>query len=198
LAATAFSFASMSTGYQIIEQDKLYFVTLQVVDWIDVFSRECYRKIIVENLCHCINNKGLEIYAWVIMSNHIHLLVKSEKSALSDTIRDFKSYTAKVILNEIIHGNESRKEWMLRQFTSATLRHKRNANYQFWSHENHAEYIFSNAFMEQKLNYIHNNPVRAGIVFKPEEYKYSSARDYGDEEGLIPIIKLMIRWKTVR
>jgi hypothetical protein len=125
-------------------------------------------------------------------------MTKRTGTALSDTLRDFKSYTAKIILNEIRKGNESRKEWMLRQFTSATLRHKRNANYQFWSQENHAEYIFSNAFMEQKLNYIHNNPVRAGIVLKAEDYKYSSARDYGDEEGLIPIIKLMVRWKTVR
>jgi REP element-mobilizing transposase RayT len=189
LAATGISFATMSTGYQIIEQDKLYFVTLQVVDWVDVFSRECYRKIIVENLCYCINHKGLEIYAWVIMSNHVHLLVKSEKGELSNTLRDFKSYTSKVILTEIKEGHESRKEWMLRQFKSATLRHKRNAEYQFWAHDNHAEYLFSNKFIEQKLNYIHNNPVRAGIVLKAEDYKYSSARDYGDEEGLIPIIK---------
>ena len=186
----------MTTGYQIIEQDKPYFITLQVVDWVDIFSRECYRKIIVENLCYCVKSKGLEIYAWVIMSNHIHLIVSSSKEALSDTLRDFKSYTAKVILNEIEEGGESRKEWMLRQFKSATLRHKRNAEYQFWSHENHAEYIFSSKFGEQKLNYIHNNPVRAGIVMKAEDYKYSSAGDYADEEGLIPIIKLFVRWRT--
>ena len=186
----------MSIGYQIIEQDKLYFITLQVVDWIDVFSRECYRKIIVDNLNYCTKNKGLEIYAWVLMSNHIHLLVRNQQEALSNTLRDFKSYTSKKILNEIKDGNESRKEWMLRQFKSATLRHKRNAEYQFWSQENHAVYIYSNAFIEQKLNYIHNNPVRAGIVLKAEDYKYSSARNYADEEGLIPIVKLFIRWKT--
>ena len=62
----------MTTGYQIKEQDQLHFVTLQVVDWIDVFTRENYRKIIVENLNFCQKNKGLEIYGWVIMSNHIH------------------------------------------------------------------------------------------------------------------------------
>lgn len=66
----------MSTGYQIKEQDKLYFVTLLVVEWVDIFSREQYRKIITDNLSYCIKNKGLEIYAWVIMSNHVHLLVK--------------------------------------------------------------------------------------------------------------------------
>ncbi len=116
----------MSTGYQIKEQDKCYFITLQVVDWIDVFTRECYRKIIVENLTYCIRNKGLEIYAWVIMSNHIHLLVRSEAENLSGTLRDFKSFTSKVILNTIVTGNESRREWMMRQFKSAALRHKLN------------------------------------------------------------------------
>lgn len=186
----------MVNGHQIIQQDKPYFITLQVVDWVDIFSRECYRKIIVENLNYCIKHKGLEIFAWVIMSNHVHLIVRNNKEALSNTLRDFKSYTAKVILNEIEEGVESRKEWMLRQFKSATIRHKRNTEYQFWTHENHPLYIFSNEFGEQKLNYIHNNPVRAGIVVKAEDYIYSSARDYADEEGLIPIVKLFVRWKT--
>ena len=186
----------MSTGYQIIEQDKPYFITLQVVDWVDIFSREIYRKIIVENLCYCVKHKGLEIYAWVIMSNHVHLMLRSEKGQLSNILRDFKSYTAKLILNTIEEIDESRKEWMLRQFKSATLRHKRNAEYQFWSHENHAECIFSEKFGTQKLNYIHNNPVHAGIVAKAEHYKYSSAMDYADEIGMIPIVKLVVKWKT--
>jgi REP element-mobilizing transposase RayT len=123
----------MPTGYQIIEQDKAYFVTLQVVDWVDVFSREVYRKIIVENLCYCIAHKGLEIYAWVVMSNHVHLMFRSKAAELSNTLREFKSFTAKIILNEMNNCQESRKEWMFRQFKSATIRHKRNAAYQFWT-----------------------------------------------------------------
>jgi REP element-mobilizing transposase RayT len=186
----------MTTGYQIKEQDKLHFVTLQVVEWVDVFTRERYCKIIVENLKYCIENKGLEIYAWVIMSNHIHLLVKSNTDNLSGTIRDFKSYTSKLILEEIQEINESRKDWMMKLFESAAFKHKRNTNYQFWTHENHSEHVFSNKFMEQKLEYIHNNPVRAGIVDKPEDYRYSSARDYADEKGLLPIEKIMVRWKA--
>ena len=164
----------MTTGYQIKEQDKLYFITMQVVEWIDIFSRESYRKIIIENLQYCINNKGLEIYGWVIMSNHIHLLLKSNTDNLSGTIRDFKSYTSKVILAEVEYSSESRKEWMLKLFKDAAFKHKRNSEYQFWTHENHSEHIFSNKFMEQKLNYIHSNPVRAGIVENAENYKYSS------------------------
>jgi len=85
----------MSTGYQIKEQDKLHFVTLQVVEWVDIFTRQKYQDIIINNLGYCQKNKGLEIYAWVIISNHIHLLVQSEKEELSNVLRDFKSYTSK-------------------------------------------------------------------------------------------------------
>jgi len=189
---------SMTTGYQIKEQDKLHFVTLQVVEWVDIFSRENYRKIIIENLEYCRKNKGLEIYGWVIMSNHVHLLLKSNTEELSNTLRDFKSFTSKKILEAIENGNESRKEWMLKLFKDAAFKHKRNSEYQFWTHENHAEHIFSNKFMEQKLEYIHNNPVRAGIVEKPEEYRYSSAIDYANGKGLVKVEKIMIRSKTVK
>lgn len=186
----------MSTGYKITEQDKLHFITLQVVDWIDVFTRKIYRDIIVSNLEYCQKHKGLEIYAWVIMSNHIHLLVKSTTANLSGTIRDFKSYTSKKILEEIENCNESRREWILQAFKSAALKHKRNSEYQFWTHENHAELIYSNKFIEQKIRYIHNNPVISGIVAKAEEYLYSSAVNYADEEGLLKVQKTIIRWTT--
>ena len=186
----------MSTGYQIVEQDKLHFVTLQVVEWVDIFTRQKYRDIIIDNLSYCQKHKGLEIYAWVIMSNHIHLLVKSEKENLSNVMRDFKSFTSKKILEEIDSCNESRKSWMLKLFKDAAFKHKRNSEYQFWTHENHAEYIYSNKFIEQKIEYIHNNPVRAGIVQKPEEYRYSSAIDYAGEKGLLKVELAIIRWKT--
>jgi putative transposase len=188
----------MPTGYQIKEQDKLHFVTLQVVEWVDIFTSQKYRDIIINNLDYCQKNKGLEIFAWVIMSNHIHLLIKSEQEELSNILRDFKSYTSKKIIEEIDLCNESRKDWMLKIFKDAAFKHKRNSEFQFWTHENHAEYIFSNKFLEQKLEYIHTNPVRAGIVEKPEEYKYSSAKDYAGEKGLLEISTIMTRWKTYK
>ncbi len=188
----------MSTGYQIKEQDKLHFVTLQVVEWVDIFSRQKYRDIIIENLSYCQKNKGLEIYAWVIMSNHIHLLIRSEKEELSNILRDFKSYTSKKILEAINSSDESRRDWMLKIFKDAAFKHKRNSEYQFWTHENHAEYIFSQKFIEQKVEYIHDNPVRAGIVEKQEEYRYSSAKDYAGEKGLLEIEPVIIRWKTYK
>ena len=87
---------------------------------------------------------------------------------------------------------------MLKVFKIAAAKHKRNSEYQFWTHENHSELIYSNKFIEQKLDYIHNNPVRAGIVSQPEEYIYSSAKNYAGEAGLIDVEIISRRWKTVR
>jgi REP element-mobilizing transposase RayT len=109
----------MSTGYQIKEQSALYHITLQVVYWVDVFTRSRYKDIIIENLTYCQQNKGLSIYAYVIMSNHIHLLVQSQTNNLSDTLRDFKSYTSKKLIESIANDTESRREWMLEQFFKA-------------------------------------------------------------------------------
>ena len=187
----------MPAAYQIKEQDQLYFITLQVVFWIDIFTRESYRKIVVENLAYCQKHKGLEIYGWVIMSNHLHLLVRSNTDSLSDTLRDFKSYTSKKILDEIENGIESRRDWMLKLFKEAASRHKRNSVYQVWTHENHAVHFFSNEFTQQKLNYIHNNPVKAGIVDRAEDYKYSSAISYADGDGLLEVGKIFRKWKTI-
>jgi len=177
----------MSTGYQIKDQSALHYITLQVVYWIDIFTRAHYRDIIIENLVYCQQNKGLVIYGYVIMSNHIHLLVSSDTNNLSDTLRDFKSYTSKKIIESIENEIESRKEWMLFMFKRAAIKHKRNTAYQFWTHENHAEEIFSNTFVSQKIDYIHNNPVRAKIVQFPEEYLYSSARNYAGLDSLLQV-----------
>lgn len=91
----------MPTGYQIKEQNALHYVTLQIVYWIDIFTRKTYRDIIIESLRYCQQEKGLEIYAYVIMSNHVHLIIKSEKNELSDIISDFKKFTSKKIIKII-------------------------------------------------------------------------------------------------
>jgi REP element-mobilizing transposase RayT len=103
----------MSTGYQIYNQSGSYFLTLQVVDWIDIFSRKVYRDIILDSLDYCRKNKGLQIWAYVIMTNHIHCILSAENGNLSDIIRDFKRHTASKILAEIQESPESRKDWML-------------------------------------------------------------------------------------
>lgn len=189
----------MSQGYQIKNQSALHYLTLQVVQWADIFTRQVYRDIVIDSLQHCQQNKGLEIYAYVIMSNHIHLLAKSTNDNLSDVIRDFKRHTSKQIIGAIEQGNESRREWLLMIFRYAAKGHKRNNEYQVWTHENHAEEIFSNDFIEQKITYIHNNPVRSRIVLHPEDYLYSSALNYAEMDNVLLNITLAdIRWKTIK
>lgn len=186
----------MSIAYTIQDQSKCYFLTLQVIDWIDIFSRKVYKDIVIENLAYCQRTKGLSIFAYVIMTNHIHILVRGENENLSGTIRDFKSYTAKKILEQITTGNESRQRWMLQIFKKAATSHQRNSDYQFWTHENHAEVIFLPEFLNQKLRYIHENPIRAGIVEKAEDYVYSSAVNYADRKGLLAVTIVTQTWKT--
>lgn len=188
----------MPTGYQIKDQEAAYYLTFQVVFWIDIFTRKIYRDIIIDSLKYCQQEKGLEIYAYVIMSNHVHILARSSTKELSSTIRDFKKYTSKKIIDAIISGKESRREWMLRLFAYAAKRQNKKGDYQFWTHENHAVEVFSNTFIEEKVTYIHNNPVRSGIVNRPEEYIYSSAKYYSGEESILDIIPVYFKWKTVR
>lgn len=185
----------MPTGYQIQHQHLPHFLTLQIVDWVDIFTRKIYKDQIVDALNYCVENKGLTIYGFVIMSNHIHLIAKSSEKALSDVIRDFKSYTSKQMLAFVQSGKESRGKWMLRVFSESAKRHKRNANFQVWTHENHSIELFSADFFQNKLDYIHNNPVRAGWVSLPEHYIYSSAIDYSGEIGLVKIEKAKVKWK---
>jgi len=185
-------FVIMPTGYKIVEQDQIYHLTLQVVEWVDLFTRKSYRDLLIQNLAYCQQNKSLEIFAYVIMSNHLHLLVRSGNDKLSNTIRDFKSFTSKELLKLINESGESRRDWMLEIFQKAAARHIRNSGFQLWTHENHAEQIYSNQFLEQKINYIHQNPVVAGIVLNADDYPYSSATNYAGKGGLLPVAPLEV------
>ena len=124
------------------------------------------------------------------MSNHIHLIVQSKEGKLSEIIRDYKSYTSKKIVEAIKEYPESRKEWILWMFERAAKKHKRNSKYQVWTHDNHPEEPESNKFLDQKLDYVHQNPVRNGIVQNPEDYLYSSAMDYAGMPGYLEIEKI--------
>ena len=177
----------MKEGYIIREQDKAHFITATVVDWIDIFTRQNHRDCIIESMKYCIENKGMIVYAYVIMSNHIHMVIQSDNGKLSDLIRDFKKFTAKTILDTIQTKPESRREWMLERFQKATESHTRNKNYQFWKYGNHPKEIYSEQFLWSKIEYIHMNPVRAGLVKNVEDYIYSSASNYINDEGLIEI-----------
>ena len=178
-----------------MENEGLYYLTFQIAGWVDIFTRKQYRDIVIESFKYSQQYKGLRIYAYVIMSNHIHVLAQREKGDLSSWIRDFKNYTSRRFF-EIIDGrNESRKEWMNMIF-SYYGKFKEGQTKQIWTHENHGEHIYSQKFVEQKLNYIHTNPIRSGIVEKAEDYLYSSARNYAGLESVIHVDRLDIRWET--
>ncbi len=177
----------MKEGYTTKDQEKPHFITCSVVDWIDVFTRKVYRDIVISSLEYCIKEKGMILFGYVIMSNHIHLIVQSKQGKLSDLLRDFKKFTSTNILEAMQTVPESRREWMLDLFKKATESHTRNKNYQFWQYGNHAEEIFTLHFMWDKLNYIHLNPVRAGIVKKAQHSIYSSASNYVNGKGLLEI-----------
>lgn len=166
-------------GYKIRNKAEIHFLTFSVIQWIDVFTRKEYRDILIDSLKFCQEHKGLLLHGWCIMSSHVHLLASSLILDLSGTLRDFKKFTGKKIIEAIANNaGESRREWMLSIFKDAGEANSRNINYQFWRQDNQPKECYSPAFTIQKLNYIHNNPVEAGIVDKAEEYVYSSARDY--------------------
>jgi REP element-mobilizing transposase RayT len=179
----------MSNKYKFHNPDGIYFISTALVYWIDVFTRREYKDIIINSLEYCKKEKGLILYGYVIMSNHIHLLIGKRMNELSfsDIMRDFKKFTATHIIKSIKENQrESRKEWLLDLMKNAGLENGNNTNFQFWQQDNHPIEL-EGAWVDQKLDYIHNNPVEAGWVTEPYEYYYSSARNYMGMEAPLKI-----------
>ena len=176
--------------YLISDKTGCYFVTFTVIHWIDIFSRKEYRDIIVDSLNYCISEKELIVYAWVIMSNHIHLVIttKSDEGNISGIIRDFKKHTSKEITKAIQSIPESRKEWLLNAMSKEAKRIGRATYHKLWKDDNHAITIDGKIVgIKERINYIHDNPVRNGLVEEQWEYIYSSAKDYQGKKGLVAI-----------
>lgn len=179
----------MSRNYKFHNPEGLYFISFATVFWVDVFVRRIYFDCIVENLNFCVDNKGMEIYAWCIMPSHVHLVFKSTIQKPDELIRDFKSYTAKQLIKLIEENTqESRREWLLNSFKKAAVSNSNNAKNQFWQQHNHPIELWSNDVIQQKIDYTHNNPVEAGFVENDYEYLYSNAREYCDIKGLVKVI----------
>ena len=171
--------------------DHIYFLTMTVVDWVDVFTRPAYRHIIVDALRYCQQHKHLELYAWCLMSNHLHLIAASPpEKHLSDILRDFKRYTSKAITTAIQRDPESRRQWMLHRFAYNARIDAKSETYKFWQEGNEAKELMSADFTMQKLHYLHQNPVRAELVTEPEHYLYSSASNYAEQGGLLDVLFL--------
>ena len=156
--------------------DDLYFITLSFVGWIDLFSKEVYKDILVNSLKFCQDHEGLDIFAYVVMSNHLHLVCRRTNKDLKELLGRFKGYTSKLFLKEIeSNKQESRKEWLLELFRKYAKGNKQNSMFHIWDYTDHPVAVYSNAVIDQKIEYIHQNPVRAGLVTEPHYYKYSSA-----------------------
>ncbi|MEI7585456.1 transposase [Runella sp.] len=155
---------------------EINFLTLTVVHWVDVFTRVEYKDFLIRCLRHCQQNKGLEIYAYVLMTNHLHLIARSTTQDLSWVLRDLKTFSSKELV-KMIQDNpqESRKGWMLPIFFKSGVDNPKNKYHQFWENENYPTALWSPTVIQQKIDYIHENPVKAGIVNEPHEYFYSSA-----------------------
>ncbi len=156
----------MSRNYKFHNPVGVYFVSFAVVEWIDVFTRNEYKDILLDSLRYYQQEKGMEIL-----------------------LGSFKRFTSKAIVAAIKENpQESRKEWLLKQFEEAGRKSSNVKQYQLWRHDNKPIELWSNKVIDEKLNYIHNNPVEEGIVFRAEQYVYSSAIDYAGEKGLLDIV----------
>ena len=156
--------------------------------WIDVFTRQVYFSVLTESLDYCRKEKGMEIYAYCLMPSHIHLLFRASRENPSDLVRDFKGFTARKMIRTIEQNlQESRKEWLLWMFEKAGRENSNIIKYQFWQQHNKPIELWTDKVIQQKMEYIHNNPVVSGFVMDPTHWKYSSARNYQDDHTILEI-----------
>ena len=135
----------MSRAYKIHNKDGIYFISFATVGWIDVFTKKEYKDIVVESLRYCQKSKGLVLYAWCIMTNHIHLIISAKEGYdLTGIIRDMKKYTSKQLIKAIMENpKESRREWMMDIFAKAGAYNRNNKYHQFWRQDNRPIEIYS-------------------------------------------------------
>jgi putative transposase len=178
--AAASLVSGMSRKYKILDQSQLYFVTFTIIYWLDVFTRQEYRDIFLDSVRYCQKNKGLEVCAYCMMSSHVHMIIgRNKEQGLDGIIRDLKKFTSTQIIEAIRHNpQESRKELFMWLFGRAGKKNSNNTNYQFWQQNNQPIMLTKESKVYEIVDYIHNNPVVAGIVRYPDEYLYSSASNY--------------------
>ncbi len=171
-----------------MDADGICFVTSTVIEWLPVFTTLKYCDIIIDWLKFCQQNRGLKLFAFFILDNHIHLVATAEEFSKVNT--SLKKYTARQIIDELKKDN---KDWLLTELSFYKKKYKTKSDYQVWQEGSHPQLISSDRMLIQKIEYIHNNPVKRGLVDKPGHWRYSSARNYflGDH-SLIQIEKLPI------
>ena len=169
--------------YKVYNNEKPHFFTCTIVQWIPLFRNPQLLQIIVDSFSFLQKEKRLKLYAYVLMKNHIHFIASAND--LSKEVANFKSFTARKIIDLL---KQEKSTSLLRLLEVFKLRHKKDRQYQVWQEGSHPQEIINERMMTQKINYIHNNPVRAGYVRKPIDWPYSSARDYHGGKGLLKVI----------
>jgi len=155
-------------------ENSMHFITLTIIEWIDIFTKPEYFQVIIDSLKYCRKNKGFKLYEYVIMTNHIHLIVRAKEGhKLSQIISDFKKYTTREILSLLEKDN---RRYILNLFKNSFAK-KIGYEKQIWQRENYPEVIMSDKFLREKIKYIYKNPVKKEYVVNPEDWLYSSARN---------------------
>ncbi len=164
--------------YRIAEHGLMpHFLTSTITEWLPVFASEPYFRIITDSLQFCREHKGLLVHAYVIMPTHLHVIGSAHEGYdLSDILRDFRRHTSQAVLRQLDTDGD---RLFLRVFANAGAKQKRDdTQHKVWTEGMHPEALVSEEFFLQKLKYLHENPVRKGLVSKPEHWYYSSASAY--------------------
>ncbi|MEX0714969.1 MAG: transposase [Planctomycetaceae bacterium] len=169
--------------YRIFETEYPYFMTCTIVGWLPVFTRPEAAEIIYDSWRYLQRERDFKLFAYVILENHLHLIAAAPE--LADVMQRFKSYTARRIV-DLLERRAARV--LLRQLRFHKSPHKTESEYQVWQEGSHPKQIRSDRTMWQKLEYSHNNPVARGYVDDPVHWRYSSARNYARQPGLIDVI----------
>jgi REP element-mobilizing transposase RayT len=178
----------MESGCRIVNQFATYFMTFTVVGWVDVFTRRKCKDIIIDSLKYCQQNKGLVIYAYVLMESHLHIVAsaREDSKGMSAIVRDFKKYTSKKIIAWVQDNpSESRRHWLRVVFQYHAKYNSNNKDYQVWQQHSMPILCTTPYFTWQKINYIHNNPIKSDTVDDPVDFKYSSARNYANRKDYV-------------
>jgi REP element-mobilizing transposase RayT len=176
--------------WKIIPDINLYFITTTIVDWQYVFTSDKYFQILIDSIKFCMNNKDLHLHGYVIMPNHAHYITSTDgQHSLSDIMRDMGTFTSRAITRLL---EEERRGELLNIFRAAAEADNRGNIYKVWQDGFHPIALESENFFNQKLAYIHDNPVRKGYVEQSEHWKYSSARNYILNDHSIIKVELLL------
>jgi REP element-mobilizing transposase RayT len=168
--------------YKITENSVPYFHTSTIVGWLPIFTRPETVQMILDSWEYLQEHENFVLHGYVILENHIHFIANSDNH--SEHIMRFKSFTARKIIDYL---EEQGVAMFLKQLEFYKVKHKTDRQYQFWQEGTHPKQMLNEEMMRQKLDYIHYNPVKRGYVDEPVHWRYSSARNYAGQEGLVSV-----------